>query len=121
MPPSGATPRMRRPARMMTLPSISSRRIPFRLPTSSLPSGGIAALRSFLGGGSVGPLDPVAQAAGTTAGAGAAQVRMTGRITAAGQTLALDGSGVLDNKNLRAHLTFGTRLPGTSSLTTFEE
>ena len=39
----GVTPGIRRPVRMMTLPSISSRRIRFGLPTSSAPSGVIVA------------------------------------------------------------------------------
>ena len=43
MPPIGATPGIRRPVRMITLPSSSSRRMRFGLPTSSSPSGVIVA------------------------------------------------------------------------------
>lgn len=82
--------------------------------------GGIAALSSFLGGGSVGPLDPVAQAADTTAGAGAAEIQMTGQITAEGQTVPLNGSGVIDNKNSRAHMSFSTQIPGAGAMTVEE-
>src|SRR3954468_16460928 len=42
-PPNGCTPGMRRPVRVMTLPSISSRRIRLGEPTSSRPSGAVAA------------------------------------------------------------------------------
>ena len=42
-PATGVTPGIRRPVRMMTLPSTSSRRIRFGEPTSSRPSGVIVA------------------------------------------------------------------------------
>jgi hypothetical protein len=56
--------------------------------------------------------DPVAQAATNTANAGSVQVAMSGRISAAGQEIPLNGEGVFDLKAKRGRLTMTTSVPG---------
>jgi hypothetical protein len=57
-------------------------------------------------------VDPVAQAATNTTNAGSVQVAMSGRISAAGQEIPLNGEGVFDLKAKRGRLTMTTSVPG---------
>ena len=64
------------------------------------------------GNGGVLALDPVAQAANTTTGAGTAEFGIDGHVTAAGQSVSLDGSGVIDLKNDRVRMSMSVPIPG---------
>jgi hypothetical protein len=57
-------------------------------------------------------VDPVAQAATKTAAAGTMQVAMTGKVSAAGQEIPLDGTGVFDLKHKRGFMEMTTSVPG---------
>jgi hypothetical protein len=57
-------------------------------------------------------VDPVAQAASKTASAGTVEVAMTGKVSAAGQEIPLNGEGAFDLKGKRGHLTMTTSVPG---------
>ena len=57
-------------------------------------------------------IDPVANAAATTAQAGSAEFGMAGSVTADGQTIPLRGSGVVDLNNDRARMNFAMTMPG---------
>jgi len=57
-------------------------------------------------------IDPVANAAQTTAQAGSAEFGLAGSVTAAGQTIPLKGNGVIDLKNQRARMNFAMTMPG---------
>jgi hypothetical protein len=61
-------------------------------------------------------VDPVAQAAATTAGAGGVRFTMHATISAGGQSVPMDGSGVYDQKSRQASLTAGFTAPGIGSL-----
>jgi hypothetical protein len=75
---------------------------------------GAVALISSAGSGS-GPgagLDPIARAADATTSAGSAEMTMNMTVNAAGQTIAISGSGVEDPQHLRADLTMLLNVPG---------
>ena len=57
-------------------------------------------------------VDPVAQAATNTANAGSVQVAMSGKISAAGQEIPLEGEGVFDLERKLGWLTMTTNVPG---------
>jgi hypothetical protein len=57
-------------------------------------------------------VDPVAQAATKTVNAGSVQVAMSGKVSAAGQEIPLEGEGVFDLKGKRGQLTMTTSVPG---------
>jgi hypothetical protein len=57
-------------------------------------------------------VDPVAEAATKTADAGTVQLAMTGKITAAGQEIPIDGKGAFDLKGKKGHLEVTTSVPG---------
>ena len=57
-------------------------------------------------------VDPVAQAATKTQNAGTVEVAMTGKVSAAGQEIPLNGEGAFDLKGKRGHLTLTTSVPG---------
>jgi hypothetical protein len=57
-------------------------------------------------------VDPVAQAATNTANAGSVQVAMSGKISAAGQEIPLQGEGVFDLKRKLGQITMTTNVPG---------
>jgi hypothetical protein len=57
-------------------------------------------------------VDPVAQAATNTASAGSVQLAMSGKVSAAGQEIPLEGEGVFDLKAKRGRLTMTTSVPG---------
>jgi hypothetical protein len=60
----------------------------------------------------VGSLDPVAQAADTTAQAGSASFGIAGSISAVGQNIPINGSGAIDMRNQRMRMSVSTALPG---------
>src|SRR6266536_5557753 len=57
-------------------------------------------------------VDPVAQAATKTASAGSVQIAMTGKVSAAGQEIPIDGEGVFDLKGKRGRFDLTTTVPG---------
>jgi hypothetical protein len=57
-------------------------------------------------------VDPVAQAATKTRNAGTVELAMTGKVSAAGQEIPLDGEGAFDLKGKRGHITMTTSVPG---------
>jgi hypothetical protein len=57
-------------------------------------------------------VDPVAQAATKTTAAGTVQIEMTGKVSAAGQEIALDGIGFIDLKAKRGAMEMTTTMPG---------
>ena len=57
-------------------------------------------------------VDPVAQAATKTRSAGSVEIAMTGKASAAGQEIPLQGEGVFDLKAQRGHFTMTTSVPG---------
>ena len=59
-----------------------------------------------------GRLDPVAQAADTTANAGSAEFGIAGSISAAGQTIPLNGSGAIDMRNHAMRMSMSMPIPG---------
>ncbi|MEA2256228.1 MAG: hypothetical protein QOG35_2273 [Solirubrobacteraceae bacterium] len=61
-------------------------------------------------------VDPVAQAATRTAGAGSVEVTMTGKVSAAGQEIPLSGTGAFDLKGKRGHFDVTTTVPGQGEL-----
>jgi hypothetical protein len=69
------------------------------------------------GGGRGGVLDPVAKAADTTAAAGSAEFGLAGSVTAGGQTVPLSGSGKMDTKNQKVHMSIATTVPGAGPMT----
>lgn len=71
-------------------------------------------------GNAVNSLDPVAQAADTTAAAGTAEFGIAGTITAAGQSIPLNGSGAIDMPHNRMRMSIGFPLPGFGQLSADE-
>jgi hypothetical protein len=61
-------------------------------------------------------VDPVAQAATNTQNAGSVEVAMSGRASAAGQEIPLQGEGAFDLKAKRGHFTMTTSVPGQQGL-----
>jgi hypothetical protein len=61
-------------------------------------------------------IDPVAQAADTTAAAGTAEFSITGSVTAAGQKIPLNGSGALDMANQRMRMSMSFPVPELGSM-----
>jgi hypothetical protein len=57
-------------------------------------------------------VDPVAQAATRTVNSGSVEVAMSGKVSAAGQEIPLQGEGVFDLKAKRGRLTMTTSVPG---------
>jgi hypothetical protein len=57
-------------------------------------------------------VEPVAQAASKTAAAGTVQVAITGKVSAAGQEIPLDGTGVVDLKGKHGRMQMTTTVPG---------
>lgn len=57
-------------------------------------------------------VDPVAQAATKTAGAGTVQIAMTGKVSAAGQEIPIDGIGFIDLQAKRGAMEMTTTVPG---------
>jgi hypothetical protein len=57
-------------------------------------------------------VDPVAQAAIKTAAAGTVQVAISGKVSAAGQEIPLDGTGVFDLKGKHGRMQMTTSVPG---------
>ena len=73
---------------------------------------------ALLPSGNGGILDPVARAANTTTGAGTAEFGLNGHVTAAGQSVNLDGNGVIDMKNDRVRMSMSVPIPGLGSTKT---
>jgi hypothetical protein len=67
-------------------------------------------------GGTV--LDPVAQAANTTAAAKTAEFGIAGNVTAAGQSIPVNGNGAIDMRNQRLRMSMSFPVPGFGSMTT---
>jgi hypothetical protein len=63
-------------------------------------------------------LDPVAQAANTTAAAGTAEFGIAGNVTAAGQTIPINGNGAIDMRNQRMRMSMSFPVPGLGSMQT---
>lgn len=61
-------------------------------------------------------VDPVAQAATKTAAAGTVQIAMSGKMSAAGQEISFDGSGVFDLKGKQGHMQVTTTIPGKGNI-----
>lgn len=61
-------------------------------------------------------VDPVAQAATNTQNAGSVEVAMSGKASAAGQQIPLQGDGVFDLKAKRGRFTMTTSVPGQGGL-----
>ena len=61
-------------------------------------------------------VDPVAKAAAVTAGAGGVQFALHGTVSAGGQSIPLDGSGVYDQASREASMTVGVTVPGAGSM-----
>jgi hypothetical protein len=57
-------------------------------------------------------VDPVAQAATKTVNSGSVEVAMSGKVSAAGQEVPLNGEGLFDLKAKRGRLTMTTSVPG---------
>jgi hypothetical protein len=72
----------------------------------------VAAIALFFGGHNTSVLDPVANAADTTVHAGSAEVKISGSVTAAGQTLPLSGNGVIDMRANGGRLSMSMSVPG---------
>lgn len=77
--------------------------------------GAAVALLAPSGGG---VLDPVAQAASVTADAGTAEFGIAGNVTAAGQSIPINGSGAIDMKSQRLRMSMSFPMPGIGSLQT---
>lgn len=73
---------------------------------------------AFLAPSSGGVLDPVAQAANVTADAGTAEFGIAGNVTAAGQSIPLNGNGAIDMKNQRLRMSMSFPVPGFGSMKT---
>jgi hypothetical protein len=82
--------------------------------------GAIVALLGPNHGSAVNVLDPVAQAADTTAQAGTAEFGIAGSITAAGQSIPLNGNGAVDMHDGRLRMSIGFPLPGLGQLSVDE-
>jgi hypothetical protein len=65
-----------------------------------------------------GVLDPVAQAANVTADAGTAEFGIAGNVTAAGQSIPLNGNGAVDMRNQRMRMSMSFPIPGLGSVQT---
>jgi hypothetical protein len=63
-------------------------------------------------------LDPVAEAANATTAAGSAEFGLAGHVTAAGQTIQLNGSGAVDMRNQRMRMSMSFPVPALGSLQT---
>ena len=63
-------------------------------------------------------LDPVAQAANTTTAAGTAEFGIAGHVSAAGQTIPINGNGAIDMRNQRLRMSMAFPVPGFGSLKT---
>jgi hypothetical protein len=63
-------------------------------------------------------LDPVAQAANATTSAGTAEFGIAGNVTAAGQTIPINGNGALDMRNQRVRMSMSFPIPGFGSMKT---
>jgi hypothetical protein len=61
-------------------------------------------------------IDPVAQAADTTAAAGTAEFGIAGSVTAAGQKVPISGSGALDMRNAHMRMSMSFPMPQIGSL-----
>lgn len=61
-------------------------------------------------------IDPIAQAADTTAAAGSAEFGISGSISAAGQQIPLSGNGALDMRNQHMRMSMSFPIPGFGSL-----
>jgi hypothetical protein len=63
-------------------------------------------------------LDPVAQAANATTAAGTAEFGIAGHVTAAGQSIPLNGNGAIDMRNQRMRMSMSFPVPGFGSMKT---
>jgi hypothetical protein len=63
-------------------------------------------------------LDPVAEAANTTAAAGTAEFGISGNVTAAGRSMAISGNGAIDMKSQRMRMSMSFPVPGFGSMKT---
>lgn len=63
-------------------------------------------------------IDPIAQAADTTAAAGSAEFGISGSISAAGQQIPLSGNGALDMRNQHMRMSMSFPIPGLGSMQT---
>jgi hypothetical protein len=63
-------------------------------------------------------LDPVAQAANATTAAGTAEFGIAGNVTAAGQTIPINGNGAIDMRNQRMRMSMSFPIPGFGSMQT---
>src|SRR3954454_17128954 len=61
-------------------------------------------------------LDPVADAADATAAAGTAEFGIAGSVTAAGQTIPIQGNGAVDMRNSRMRMSMSLPVPGLGSM-----
>jgi hypothetical protein len=61
-------------------------------------------------------IDPVAQAADTTAAAGTAEFGMSGSVSVAGQSIPLNGSGTIDMRGSAVHMKVSTSIPGAGTV-----
>ena len=64
------------------------------------------------GCGASNAVDPVAKAADATVSLGGIQITMTGSITVAGETVPMEGGGVMDNTAKSARMTITVKVPG---------
>jgi hypothetical protein len=71
-------------------------------------------------GNAVNAIDPVAQAADTTAASGTAEFGIAGTVTAAGQSIPLNGTGAIDMPHNRMRMSIGFPLPGFGQLSADE-
>src|SRR4051794_3713261 len=71
-------------------------------------------------GNAVNAIDPVAQAADTTAAAGTAELGIARAMTAAGPSIPLNGSGAIDMPHNRMRMSIGFPLPGFGQLSADE-
>lgn len=62
------------------------------------------------------PLDPVAEAADTTAAAGSAEFGMSGNVSVAGQSIPISGSGAVDMRNRAMRMDISFPIPGAGQL-----
>lgn len=84
------------------------------LPTVAVAAAIVAAALAVIGGSNHGGggLDPVANAAESTAKAGSAEFGLAGQVTTAGQTIPIKGSGAVDMRALKMRMTISTTVPG---------
>jgi hypothetical protein len=87
------------------------------VPTIAVAAAIVVAALAVVGSSHHSALDPVANAAEATARAGSVEFGMAGNVSTGGQTIPLSGSGAMDMRNLRSHMSMSTSLPGLGQTT----